>query len=52
MGNALESGFKYTPEGEHSQSLCGMEVVLPNGKVVRTGMGAMEGNKMFAMYKG
>lgn len=52
VGNALDRGFGYTPEGEHSQSVCGMEVVLPNGEVVGTGMGAMEGNKMFAMYKG
>lgn len=52
VGNTLDRGFGYTPEGEHSQMQCGMEVVLPNGELVRTGMGAMEGNKCFALYKG
>ncbi|KAF2204856.1 vanillyl-alcohol oxidase [Delitschia confertaspora ATCC 74209] len=52
VGNTLERGFGYTPEGEHSQMQCGMEVVLPNGELVRTGMGAMEGNKCFALFKG
>lgn len=52
IGNALDRGFGYTPEGEHSQMQCGMEVVLPNGELVRTGMGSMEGNKCFALFKG
>ncbi|KAI2682665.1 hypothetical protein DTO012A7_8110 [Penicillium roqueforti] len=29
-----------------------MEVVLPNGELLRTGMGAMKDNKTFALYKG
>ena len=52
LGNALDRGFGYTPEGEHSQMQCGMEVVLPNGELVRTGMGAMEDNKCFVLFKG
>ena len=52
LGNTLERGFGYTPNGEHSQQQCGMEVVLPNGEIVRTGMGAMEGSKTFALFKG
>ena len=52
LGNALERGFGYTPEGEHSQMQCGMEVVLPNGELIKTGMGAMEGNNCFALFKG
>ena len=52
LGNTLDRGFGYTPEGEHSQMQCGMEVILPNGELIRTGMGAMEGNKCFALYKG
>jgi 4-cresol dehydrogenase (hydroxylating) flavoprotein subunit len=41
IGNAMDRGLSYTPYGEHSKRVCGMEVVLPNGNVVRTGMGAM-----------
>lgn len=52
IGNCLERGFGYTPDGEHSQSQCGMEVVLPNGELVRTGMGAMDGSSLSALYKG
>ena len=52
LGNTLDRGFGYTPNGEHSQSQCGMEVVLPNGDLLRTGMGAMGGNSTFPLYKG
>jgi len=52
LGNTLERGFGYTPEGEHSQTQCGMEVVLPNGELIRTGMGAMEGSSLFPLFKG
>jgi len=44
MGNALDRGFGYTPYGLHTNNLCGMEVVLPDGEMIRTGMGAMAGN--------
>jgi len=40
-GNALDRGVGYTPYGDHSDRICGMEVVLPEGELVRTGMGAM-----------
>ena len=41
IGNALERGIGYSPYGENTAQLCGLEVVLPSGEVVRTGMGAM-----------
>jgi len=44
IGNALERGIGYTPMGNHTRNLCGLEVVLPDGDLLRTGMGAMEGN--------
>ncbi|KAK3693207.1 hypothetical protein B0T22DRAFT_476049 [Podospora appendiculata] len=47
MGNTLDRGFGYTPNGEHSQSQCGMEVVLPNGELLRTGSGAMRITRPF-----
>ncbi|KAH7142102.1 vanillyl-alcohol oxidase [Dactylonectria macrodidyma] len=51
VGNTLDRGFGYTPEGEHVNSQCGLEVVLPNGELLRTGMGAMDGSKLFPLYK-
>ncbi|KAE8382395.1 hypothetical protein BDV26DRAFT_288676 [Aspergillus bertholletiae] len=52
LGNTVDRGFGYTPNGEHSQSQCGMEVVMSNGELLRTGMGAMDNNKAFPLYKG
>lgn len=44
MGNALEHGVGYTNYGLHARQICGLEVVLPDGDLVRTGMGAMKDN--------
>lgn len=52
LENTLERGFGYTPDGEHSQAQCGMEIVLADGQLVRTGMGAMEGSSLFSLFKG
>ena len=43
LGNAIDRGVGYTPYGDHFANHCGMEVVLPNGELLRTGMGAMPG---------
>jgi 4-cresol dehydrogenase (hydroxylating) len=51
IGNTLDHGVSYTPYGDHQASQCGMEVVLPNGDLMRTGMGAMPGNKAWHVYK-
>lgn len=51
MGNALDHGVGYTPYGDHFGMQCGMEVVLANGEVVRTGMGAMPGNNTWQLFK-
>ena len=50
MGNALDRGLGYTPYGEHTKNICGLEVVLPNSEVVRTGMGAFEGAPTWTTY--
>jgi 4-cresol dehydrogenase (hydroxylating) flavoprotein subunit len=44
VGNALECGVGYTVHGDHAGRSCGMEVVLPTGRVIRTGMGALPGS--------
>jgi len=51
IGNALEHGLGYTPYGVHADTICGMEVVLPNGDLVRTGMGAVDGGKEWQIFK-
>ena len=33
IGNALDRGVGYTPYGENTKQLCGLEVVLPTGEV-------------------
>ena len=50
LGNALEHGLGYTPYGQHARNLCGLEAVLPNGDLMRTGMGAMEGNHSWHLF--
>jgi 4-cresol dehydrogenase (hydroxylating) len=51
IGNALDRGIGYTPYGDHCETLCGLEVVMPDGSLVRTGMGAMAGAKGWQSYK-
>ncbi len=53
VGNALDHGVGYTFGAfrDHFGSHCGMEVVLPNGEVMRTGMGALPGAKSWQDYK-
>ena len=53
MGNALDHGGGYlqTPFRNHFDSHCGMEVVLPTGELLRTGMGALPGSKTWQQYK-
>ena len=51
IGNSLEYGVGYTPYGEHAATLCGLEVVLPNGELLRTGMGALENPRAWHVYR-
>lgn len=51
MGNALEHGVGYTPMGDNFGFSCGMEVVLPDGDIVRTGMGAMAKSNSWQLFK-
>lgn len=47
IGNALDGGGGWTayPFRDHFGAHCGMEVVLANGEIVRTGMGALANSK-------
>ncbi|KAL4934671.1 vanillyl-alcohol oxidase [Aspergillus undulatus] len=41
LGNTVERGVGYTPYGDHFMMHSGMEIVLPSGDLLRTGMGAL-----------
>ncbi len=50
-GNALDRGVGYTTYGDHASRICGLEVVLPDGEILRTGMGAMAGSPTWNLYR-
>jgi 4-cresol dehydrogenase (hydroxylating) flavoprotein subunit len=50
-GNALDRGVGYTTYGDNTTKICGMEVVLADGDVVRTGMGALPGSSTWQLYR-
>lgn len=51
LGNTMDRGVGYTPYGEHFMMQCGMELVLANGEVLRTGMGSVEGDTAWQVFK-
>jgi len=51
IGNSLERGGGRGPLRDHFATVCGMEVVLANGELMRTGMGAMPASKTWQQYK-
>src|ERR1700733_2491494 len=53
IGNALDHGAGRTalPYRDHFEAHCGMEVVLANGELVRTGMGALPGAKTWQQFR-
>lgn len=51
IGNSLDNGMTYLPAGSDFQAMCGLEVVLADGSLLRTGLGAMDGNESWHLYK-
>ena len=53
LGNALDGGVGVTlaPYRNHFEAQCGIEVVLPNGTLMRTGMGALPGATTWQQFK-
>lgn len=50
IGNALDRGLGTTPYADHFGTLCGLEVILPSGEMVRTG-GGPQGCKTWNTHK-
>ncbi len=46
LGNAMDRGAGYGPYFDHFGMLCGMEVVLGNGDIIRTGDGSLDSDQL------
>lgn len=51
VGNTAEHGCGYTQFGDHASAVAGMEVVIPDGTVLRTGLWALPNNALGARAK-
>src|ERR671916_193520 len=51
IGNSMDSGGTYLPYGADFMAPCGMEVVLPDGDLLRTGIGALPGSRAAHLYR-
>lgn len=51
VGNTLDRGVGYTPYGEHFMVQCGMEVVMPDGEILKTGMGSTSNPSAWQAFK-
>ncbi|KAF3399468.1 Vanillyl-alcohol oxidase [Talaromyces pinophilus] len=50
LGNTLDRGIGYTVYGDHWACHSGLEVVLPTGELIRTGMGAMANSSSWQIF--
>lgn len=51
VGNSSQHGYGYTLTGEHAEAIVCLEVVLPNGELLRTGHGAKSNSPMWQRHK-
>jgi 4-cresol dehydrogenase (hydroxylating) len=51
VGNTMERGFGHTPYGDHAGNVCALEIVLPDGEVIETGMARFKGSQSAEVYR-
>ena len=51
IGNTVERGFGHTPYGDHFGNSCGLEIVLPTGRIVQTGFARFPGANAASSYR-
>jgi 4-cresol dehydrogenase (hydroxylating) len=51
IGNTMERGFGHTPYGDHAANVCALEVVLPDGEILDTGMARFQGSQSAEVYR-
>lgn len=51
LGNALDKGRGLTPYADHFGNLCGMDIVLSDGRLLETGGGPQNNNQVKHIYK-
>lgn len=52
LGNALERGLGGAPFGNRVERVCDMEVVLPNGELLQTGLRDFQSTNIGPLYRG
>jgi 4-cresol dehydrogenase (hydroxylating) len=50
VGNVMERGFGHTAYGDRIRTVSGMEVVMADGSLLRTGFGDVKGSAVGAVY--
>lgn len=51
IGNTMERGFGHTPYGDHAGNVCALEVMLPDGEILETGMARFKGSQSAEVYR-
>ncbi len=51
VGNTLERGFGHTPYGDHLLHTCGMEIILGDGRTLKTGFGHFHNSQATQAFK-
>jgi 4-cresol dehydrogenase (hydroxylating) flavoprotein subunit len=51
IGNTVERGFGHTHYSDHFGHSCNLQVVLPDGQLLDTGLGGMPGAKTAPLYR-